>query len=569
MTHPSTPYRTLLSFVVTALAVILPANPIEAQTLHVSTYGADSNSGANWLGALRTVRRALQIAETDSGWDRIEVAQGTYTPGLLRTQHFNLVENVTMVGGYAPGGSSTPNSDLYPTVLSGDIGVIGDASDNSYVVLVALSAVGVRLEGFEIRDGRSTLYSTGPFAHGGGLFAENSRIVLYNCTFTKNGGRLGGAVWLNQTGATFSECRFIDNDALAGGAVQNASPGNSAGVLMSKCHFLGNRSSSHGGAIANEGKLSIYSTVFSGNHANTYGGAIADGGNLHSTYIANCTFANNRALVQGGAYNGELVGTTRLVNSIFWNNTHLHPGATREISPPGLGWITHCAIENLSSLSLAGYANFDLDPQLLDELGPDGIAGTTDDDVHIRRTSPCINAGQNTAVPIFAAFDMDNSPRIQRPSWFTAMTVDIGADEVGPLSALFPGSGEDLVMSVAVDGYEDCIDDTDAIAVPAGSALITTTFSPGGTLVGKQCIVTFDMFSGDNPPTHPMSPVAHFSAGTLFLSIPSLPAAGIKVGIVPVSTSLTGRAMMQGLVLSHTAANGFFVASNGRELRFD
>jgi hypothetical protein len=46
-----------------------------------------------------------------------------------------------------------------------------------------------------------------------------------------------------------------------------------------------------------------------------------------------------------------------------------------------------------------GEGNLNADPLFADPLGPDGLPGTDDDDLRLRAGSPCIDAGDNTAVP--------------------------------------------------------------------------------------------------------------------------------------------------------------------------
>ncbi len=101
-----------------------------------------------------------------------------------------------------------------------------------------------------------------------------------------------------------------------------------------------------------------------------------------------------------------------------------------------------------------GGGNIDADPRFRDPLGPDRVAGTKDDDLRVRAGSPCVDAGDNTAVPADAddldldddrleriPFDLDGRPRFadhpdtadtgraDAPAYPTI--VDIGAYELG------------------------------------------------------------------------------------------------------------------------------------------
>ncbi|MCA9296050.1 MAG: hypothetical protein KC983_06020, partial [Phycisphaerales bacterium] len=62
------------------------------------------------------------------------------------------------------------------------------------------------------------------------------------------------------------------------------------------------------------------------------------------------------------------------------------------VDPPATFSVHHSCIEGLSAFT--GPTNFDLDPQFVDPLGPDGIVGTLDDNLMPGPDSPVINAGE-------------------------------------------------------------------------------------------------------------------------------------------------------------------------------
>src|SRR5262249_55988200 len=99
-----------------------------------------SNTGTSWANAFTSLQSALTNASVHPG-DQILGARGTYTPtsGTGRTASFVLDAGVAVYGGFA--GTETAlsqrNVATNVTTLSGDIGTVGDSSDNSYHVVTS------------------------------------------------------------------------------------------------------------------------------------------------------------------------------------------------------------------------------------------------------------------------------------------------------------------------------------------------------------------------------------------------------------------------------------------------
>ena len=99
------------------------------------------HDGRAWEMAVETVQDALDISK--SGGCEIWVAQGTYLPTFSvdaaapRTATFHMIAGVDMYGGFTGNEvhRTDRNFELNPTILSGDIGITGDISDNVYHVV--------------------------------------------------------------------------------------------------------------------------------------------------------------------------------------------------------------------------------------------------------------------------------------------------------------------------------------------------------------------------------------------------------------------------------------------------
>ena len=94
-------------------------------------------NGSSWSKAFDNLQDALDSA---TAYDQIWIASGTYTPAPsgqpgTRTDSFAMKNVVGIYGGFPNTGSPTwADRDLgqYKTIISGDIGICGDKSDNCY-----------------------------------------------------------------------------------------------------------------------------------------------------------------------------------------------------------------------------------------------------------------------------------------------------------------------------------------------------------------------------------------------------------------------------------------------------
>jgi len=140
--------------------------------------------------------------------------------------------------------------------------------------------------------------------------------------------------------------------------------------------------------------------MFAGNDARC-GGAIFNCSNLTAT---NCTFAANSAESTGGVYGYSSETTssvTTLDNCIFWNNSD--DGGTGESAQIGGGpdaelTINHSCVMGWTG-ALGGTGNIGDDPLFVYPGAPGGIFGIPYYNVRLLAGSPCVNTGDNTALP--------------------------------------------------------------------------------------------------------------------------------------------------------------------------
>ena len=164
----------------------------------------------------------LQAALAVADWgDEIWVAAGTYKPttGTDRVKSFVMVAGVGMYGGFAGTETVREQRDwqVHVTILSGDIGTVGNTSDNSnHVIAGGYNAV---LDGFNVTGGNGN--------SGGGMINESVSPIINNCTFSSNsagsGGNAGGGIYNSDGSPTISNCTFSGNSSgAAGGVISNS-----------------------------------------------------------------------------------------------------------------------------------------------------------------------------------------------------------------------------------------------------------------------------------------------------------------------------------------------------------
>ena len=106
-----------------------------AATCYVNSGATGSNVGTSWANAFTDLQSALAIG----GCSEIWIARGTYKPTQTsdRTISFNIRPSIAVYGGFA-GTEANLEARLLAaneTILSGDVGAAGEASDNSYHVV--------------------------------------------------------------------------------------------------------------------------------------------------------------------------------------------------------------------------------------------------------------------------------------------------------------------------------------------------------------------------------------------------------------------------------------------------
>lgn len=276
-------------------------------------------------------------------------------------------------------------------------------------------------------EDNSAVGTAGAFGSSDG-YAVNTRFI------ENSSGRNGGAIRLTVPISAFEiyECDFIRNRVLgassSGGAISLEGSLSNDDVRVHSSRFIGNEAAQDGGAIYFAyTNAHLYNCMFNGNSTGRHGGAVAyTFGTVCS--VLNATFKSNTAGGSGKAFYC-MTDSAFIVNSIFRDN------AQPEIEQGPIGdppIIRRSVVQG----TLPGVDLYDLDPLFEDRLGPDGIAGTEDDDLRLSSGSPCIDLGTPDTIGLgLFQLDADGAPRF-------AGVVDIGAYE-------FPNCSSPISSAIA------------------------------------------------------------------------------------------------------------------------
>lgn len=444
---------------------------LDVGQIYVDADAVGGNDGTTWADARTDLQAAIDSAPSGV---QVWVAEGTYKPAggsPIRRSHFQLKNGVGVIGGF--GGTERlrmPNPYLHETVLSGDIGVVGDPTDNAYNVLVS---------GYQNHNSTAALAMV-TVSDG---YADGAIPYYYGAGFQ---GQLGS---LNDGGPTLLGVTFRDNYA----AVRGAGLLGGAGLTVINCRFFGNRSDGNGGGYFASGADRVINGVFSGNSAGLQGGAVY----LNTgAALWNATVHNNSSDDEaGGIYANNAV----VRNAISWHNTDADPATTvlqANLMTEGSVNVEYSLVEGASVLP--GSGNRNEDPLFVDPDGPDNDIHTPDDNnLNLQLTSPAIDTGEGWILPDTWDIDRDldtvegvpyetnftarfkDVPSVFNTGNHTPDYIDLGSYEAGDSPADLSITKDDGVTEVSIgDTVNYTITAANAGPDTAFYAPVADTFPP-------------------------------------------------------------------------------------------
>jgi len=382
-------------------------------------YGADDFSAGGGMFNINSNPRLINCVFTHNaatGFDNEYHGGGMYNDrsGVVLT-NCSFIGNTTIYGG-GGGMENVDNSDSTLTRCRFEGNPTGGMNiEQSSPTLTDCTFVGNQRSGLSIGSYSKavltgcTFIGNSTLDHGGGVTVwSNAEPTLTNCSFVGNSAGYGGAISNHLKGeATVIGCTFFGNSAWYGGAVYNSG----SGPTMVNCVFSGNRTTGtpdvgRGGGMFNDGSDPV---------------------------LTNCTFAGNWA-PNGSAlacwsYWKKDPSIVRATNCIF------RDGGDEVWNDDGSAVvITYSNVEG----GFTGAGNIDGDPLFADADGVDDVVGTEDDDLQPVAGSPCIDAGDNSAVPAWIETDIAGRVRIMSD------TVDMGVHESQAQVYVDTVKGDDL-----------------------------------------------------------------------------------------------------------------------------
>lgn len=354
-------------FSLTIVTVLIFSISAQSQ-IYVDKAATGANNGSSWADAYTDLHDALDNSVSGIGAnDEIWIAGGIYKPdpvtGIAATTvqqgkayTFPMISGIKVYGSF--NGESAPNlrsTSNVPTVISGDIGIQNDATDNSNILFHLLGS-NTLLDGIHFEKS----YTLG---HGGAVRGVNGVTVedcdFFQCIATEGGAmRLGGYLGTGSTtvrNSLFKENKANDPNSLGGGAILCFHQ-----IALENCEFINNsayppsaNSTSHkpcGGAIHSQSSIDISSCTFNGNSAFLHGGAVYS---IVEANIQNSNFINNSAALYAGALEVGLSTTPSTIeNCLFKDNSAQLTGALIVTN----GNVINCAFSGNSSNTFLFYS---------------------------------------------------------------------------------------------------------------------------------------------------------------------------------------------------------------------
>jgi hypothetical protein len=330
------------------------------------------------------------------------------------------------------------------TVLSGDIGLLGENSDNSYHVLTTSNTdTHTILDGFTIIEGNANNISA---VYGGGIYNDRGNPTIRNVSIRDNQAMAGGGMY-NLGNPTLMNVTFSNNRAPTGlgGGIYNLGR---SGPTLANVTFHANIAAGGGGMYNTGSSPTLINVTFTGNQGTQHGGGIFNYSDSRPTLINVILWGDSSEI-----YNDNGTSTPMISYSVVAGS-----------GGSGGAWNT--------ALGIDGGNNLDVDP-LMGFLAENGGFTKT---IALLPGSPAIDTGDDANC---AATDQRGVTRPQ------GSHCDIGAYEAEYRPAISGNTGAAGVALSYIDGTSKSITSDGngnySISLPVGWAGVVTPNKTGYT----------------------------------------------------------------------------------------
>lgn len=448
--------------------------------VRVSPTGDDANDGFSWALAKRTVQAGIDAAASLGG--EVWVQTGTYN------ECITLRPLANVYGGFAGTETARDSRDW-----TANITVLDGQQGGSVVTARSVGRNLSRIDGFTIRNGSGTFL--GSSRYGGGIYIEGSSLTIANNTITQNsvtgsseisvygggiccmhssprimnsviaGNSAAGSSVAGRGGGVYCYCSSptIFNNTIEDNTAQSLGGGVYCELLfpvIANNRIVGNVAVNGGGICCFKVSSGMFYYPFSpmiagntivGNRAWLYGGGVYS--YQSSPSIVNNTIVANTAPGGGGIYSSK--SSLTITNTIVAiNSSGIYPDFNVD-SALRFNCVFGNTAYNYSGITdpTGTDGNISADPLFVRPAGPgpDGQWGTADDDygnLRLRSGSPCIDAGDNAAVPA-DTLDLDGDGDTTEPMPFDLAGMPRFVDDPAT-----PDTGAGIPPIVDMGAYE-------------------------------------------------------------------------------------------------------------------
>lgn len=193
---------------------------------YVDQAAPGGGDGKSWATAFNNLQDALSYPQNCEMVDTVFIANGTYYAHLSdRSASFEVKSGIVLMGGYSSG-SPARDPEANPTILSGDIGVPGDSTDNSFHVIKSTTNPSndtIILDGIMIEKGQADGSGAQNNDEGAAIY-NTSKMLVRNCIVRFNSGVGDGSIVINKGADAMiilEDCTMLGNVCAAGSEILN------------------------------------------------------------------------------------------------------------------------------------------------------------------------------------------------------------------------------------------------------------------------------------------------------------------------------------------------------------